>query len=98
AFRAEWEEELPEGEDFEKRDYYLFEQISRKPWVRQQLGVDDQAFRLSSKAEATLFEWVFKQTRPRPLNADTNPNKFFRHENITLWDQMAKYDQENGTA
>ena len=35
---------------------------------------------------------------PRTGDADTNPNKFFRHENITVWDQMARYDQENGTA
>jgi len=31
-FRAEWEDSLPAGEDFRKSDYYLFENISRKPW------------------------------------------------------------------
>lgn len=95
-FRAEWEDELPEDEEFEKSDYYLFEQIAAKPWIRQKLGVDDGNVSLPEEAEAALFEWVFKL--PRGLTADANPNKFFRHENITLWDQMAKYDQANNTA
>lgn len=95
-FRAEWEEELPEDAKFEKTDYYLFEQISRKPWVRQQLGVTESAVVLPEPAEAALFEWAFKL--PRGNTADENPNKFFRHENITLWDQMSKYDQKHGTS
>jgi hypothetical protein len=95
-FRAEWEDELPDDEEFEWSDYYLFEQIAAKPWVRQKLGVGDDSVELPEEAETALFEWVFKL--PRPATADTNPNKFFRHENITLWDQMARYDQENCTA
>jgi hypothetical protein len=95
-FRAEWEDQLPEGEEFQKSDYYLFEQISRKPWVRQQLGVEDGSMLLPEQAEKALFEWDFKL--PRGKTADENPNKFFRHENITLWDQMNRYDQDNGTS
>jgi hypothetical protein len=95
-FRAEWEDQLPEGEEFQKTDYYLFEQISRKPWVRQQLGVEDSSMVLPEQAEKALFEWDFKL--PRGKTADDNPNKFFRHENITLWDQMNRYDQDNGTS
>lgn len=95
-FRAEWEDQLPEGAEFQKSDYYLFEQISRKPWVRQQLGVEDGSMLLPEQAEKALFEWDFKL--PRGKTADENPNKFFRHENITLWDQMNRYDQDNGTS
>ncbi len=95
-FRAEWEDELPAGEEFQKTDYYLFEQISSKRWVCQRLGVTDSAVVLPDQAEAALFEWVFKL--PRGRTADQNPNKFFRLENITLWDQMARYDEKNGTA
>jgi hypothetical protein len=95
-FRAEWEDQLPEGAEFQKGDYYLFEQISRKPWLRQQLGIDDSTMVLPEQAEKALFEWDFKL--PRGKTADENQNKFFRHENITLWDQMARYDQENGTS
>lgn len=95
-FRAEWEDQLPEGVEFQKGDYYLFEQISRKPWLRQQLGIDDSAMVLSEQAETALFEWGFRL--PRGKTADDNQNKFFRHENVTLWDQMARYDQENGTS
>jgi len=95
-FRAEWEDQLPEGAEFQKGDYYLFEQISRKPWLRQQFGIDDSSMILSEQAETALFEWDFKL--PRGKTADENQNKFFRHENITLWDQMHHYDQENGTS
>ena len=95
-FRAEWEDQLPEGEEFQKTDYYLFEQISRKPWVRQQLDIEDGSMVLPEQAEKALFEWDFKL--PRGKTADENPNKFFRHENITLWDQMARYDERNGTS
>lgn len=95
-FRREWEDELPDGEEFQKTDYYLFEQITRRPWVRQKLGVADDAMTVPDETEAALFEWAFKL--PRGRTRDDNPNKFFRHENITLWDQMAKYDQDNGTS
>jgi hypothetical protein len=94
-FRREWEEELPDGQEFQNTDYYLFEQITRRPLVRQRLGVPDDGVTLPKETEVALFEWAFKL--PRGHTADDNPNKFFRHENITLWDQMAKYDQENGT-
>lgn len=95
-FRAEWEEELPDDEEFDRQDYYLFEQIARKPWLREKFGVSDDASALSEETEKALFEWVFKL--PRGRNASENPNTFFRHENLTLWDQMAKYDQEHSTS
>ena len=95
-FRAEWEDSLPAGEEFRKTDYYLFENISRKPWVRQQLGIDDNDIALPPDAEAVLFKWVF--AKPRGKNADDNPNVFYRHENILVWVQMKQYDDQNGTA
>lgn len=95
-FRAEWEDELPEDEEFKKTDYYLFENISRKPSVRQWLDVDDNALTLPSEAEKVLFQWVF--AKPRGKTADDNPNVFYRHENVLRWDQMKRYDDENGTA
>jgi hypothetical protein len=95
-FRADWEDELPAGEEFERTDYYLFENISRKPSVRQWLGVDDNALNLPQEAEKVLFQWVF--AKPRGKSADDNPNVFYRHENILLWDQMKRYDDDHGTA
>jgi hypothetical protein len=95
-FRAEWEDSLPTGEEFRKSDYYLFENISRKPWVRQQLGIDDDAMTLSPDAETVLFKWVFAKARGK--NADENPNVFYRHENVLLWVQMKQYDDDNSTA
>ncbi|RWO83196.1 MAG: hypothetical protein EOS18_06290 [Mesorhizobium sp.] len=95
-FRTKWEDELPDGEEFGPTDYYLFEQISKKPWVRQQFGVGEDASALPHESENALFEWVFKL--PRGRTADDNPNKFFRHENVTLWDQIHRYDEKNGTS
>jgi len=95
-FRAAWESELPEDEEFGPTDYYLFEQISKKPWVRQQLRVGEDASALPPESEAALFKWVFRL--PRPPSADDNPNAFFRHENITLWDQIHRYDDQHGTS
>jgi len=95
-FRNQWEDELPENEEFGPTDYYLFEQISKKPWVRQQLRVGEDDISLQAESESTLFEWVFKL--PRPGTADGNPNRFFRHENLTLWDQIHRYDDQHGTS
>lgn len=94
-FKAEFEDELPNGESFSKTDYYLFELISRKPWIRAQfsLGEDDRS--LSAESEKVVFDWIFKL--PRGRSADDNPNIFFRHENIKVWDDMHKYDVPNGT-
>lgn len=95
-FRAEWEEELPGDEEFEASDYYLFENISKKPWVRQQFGIDDDALVIPPETEQTLFEWVFRH--PRGKTADENLNVFYRHENVLVWDQMKRYDDVHGTA
>jgi hypothetical protein len=95
-FRAEWEDELPEGESFSKSDYYLFENISKKPWVRQKLGIGEDAMAIPEQGETALFTWVFKE--PRTKRAETNPNIFYRHENILVWDQMNRYDDNQGTS
>lgn len=95
-FRAEWEEELPEGEEFSKTDYYLFENLSKKPWVRQKLGISDSDMAIPEQGEKALFTWIFKE--PRGNRADDNPNVFYRHENILLWDQLNRYDEKSGTS
>lgn len=95
-FRAEWEDELPEGEAFGKTDYYLFENISKKPWVRQKLGIGENDMAIPEQAEKALFTWVFKEARTG--RADTNPNVFYRHENILLWDQINRYDGAHNTS
>ena len=95
-FRAQFEDELPEGEGFTKSDYYLFELISRKPNIRAKLQVGEDDFALPDDAEQVLFDWVFKL--PRSGDEDGNPNIFYRHENLMLWDQMRAYDEKHGTA
>jgi hypothetical protein len=95
-FRTEYEDQLPDGEEFTKSDYYLFELIARKPWVRSQLDIGDEAFEIPKNSEEILFKWVFQH--PRGRTADDNPNVFYRHENINLWDQIRRYDEDHGTA
>lgn len=95
-FRAEWEDELPEGELFGKTDYYLFENISKKPWIRTQLGIGEDSMYIPEGGEKALFKWIFKE--PRGKNADSNPNVFYRHENVLLWDQIKRYDETHGTS
>lgn len=97
-FRAEWEDELPPGEKFIKSDYYLFESISKRPWVRRQLGIGDDDMFISDLGEKALFTWVFKESGRKAKDADDNPNIFYRHENINLWDQINRYDENQGTS
>lgn len=97
-FKAEYEDQLPKGEAFAPSDYYLFENIVKKPFVRTQLGLtDDPAMlHIPEQGEEALFNWVF--VKPRGKTADDNPNVFFRHENILVWDEMRRHDEKNGTS
>ncbi|MGV3527187.1 MAG: hypothetical protein ACO1RX_23425 [Candidatus Sericytochromatia bacterium] len=94
-FRTQWEDKLPDGESFGKTDYYLFELISKKPSIRQRLNIGEDAFEIPPESENALFKWVFQM--PRGRTADDNPNVFYRHENIAVWDQMKRYDDKHGT-
>lgn len=97
-FRAEWTDELPADGAFIKSDYYLFESIAKRPWVRKQLGIGDDDLFISDVGEKALFTWVFKEPGRKAKDADDNPNVFYRHENINLWDQINRYDQKQGTS
>jgi hypothetical protein len=95
-FRRDFEDELPENEGFADSDYYLFELIAQQPYAREQFGLTEDVMQLPEDKAQVLFDWVFKE--PRPQKAEDNPNVFYRHENIRLWGQMKKYDDNNGTA
>lgn len=90
-FRREFTTELPLGERFEDEDFYLFESIVKKPFLRQKFGMADDGLHLSTTGENALFKWVF--AKPRPNKAEDNDNIFYRHENVLIWDQMQKYDR-----
>jgi hypothetical protein len=98
-FKAEFEDRLPvvrgKKKEFEPKDYYVFENIVKKPFLRQQLGLEDDLLRLPISSEEAIFEWVFKL--PRGKTADDNENIFYRQENVLVWDQMYRYDLSNGT-
>jgi hypothetical protein len=94
-FRREFEDALPDGEQFKDTDYYLFENIIKKPWIRQKFELSDDALYMPTEKSQVLFDWVFKL--PRGRDADENPNVFYRHENVLVWDQIKRYDDQNGT-
>lgn len=94
-FRGAFEDELPHDEQFQPGDYYLFENLVKKPFLRDQFGFGTDELHLQPTMEAVLFEWIFKL--PRGHTADENPNKFYRHENVLVWDQMKRYDDKHRT-
>jgi hypothetical protein len=64
--------------------------------VRTKLGIGEDAIAIPEAGEIALFKWVFKEARTP--KADDNPNTFYRHENILLWDQIKRYDDAQGTS
>jgi hypothetical protein len=95
-FKAEFEDLLPAEEEFKASDYYLFENIVKKPWLRERFGLSENDLNLPEDRERVLFEWVFKL--PRPRSAEDNDNVFYRHENVLLWEKIKRYDDDHGTA
>jgi hypothetical protein len=95
-FKVKFEDELPEGDEFDADDYYLFENIVKKPWLRTQFELTEAGLSIPAERERTLFDWIFKL--PRGRTADDNPNIFYRHENVLVWEQMQRYDQQHHTA
>ena len=94
-FKAEFDGQLPKGESFTREDYYLFENLVKKPWLRELFGLAADAVHIPREKEEVIFKWVF--LKPRGNTADENPNVFFRHENILLLDQMHRYDHTHAT-
>ena len=95
-FKAHFEDDLPDGESLEASDYYLFENIVKKPWLREQFGLGADSLHIPPELEKVLFQWVFKL--PRGKTADENKNVFYRHENVLVWDQMKRYDEDHKTS
>ena len=94
-FQRDFEDDLPAGEEFGPSDYYLFEQIVAKRFPREQFELGEDDLHIPSNREEVLFKWVF--TKPRGNSADENENIFYRHENISLWDKIKRYDDQHGT-
>lgn len=97
-FKAEFEDQLPTGEDFREEDHFLFESIAKKPWVRSQFQIGDDSLSIPELGEKAIFEWVFKEPRKGNRDATQNPNKFHAHRNINEWADMKQYDDSNGTS
>ncbi len=95
-FQNEFEDELPEDEEFDEGDYYLFELIEKSPYAREQLDFSGDAMGLPEDKARVIFDWVFKKKRPN--RAEDSENTFYRHENIKVWSQMKRYDDANGTS
>jgi len=95
-FKARFEDQLPGEEEFTDTDYFLFQNIVSKPWLREQFGLTMNDLNLSEDGEQVLFDWVFQLSRPR--RAVDNQNVFYRHENLRDWEKIKRYDDKHGTA
>lgn len=95
-FKARFEDELPDGEEFKSGDYYLFESIVKRPYLREQFGLQDGAINIPEEKAESLFKWTFRL--PRAQKGDDNENIFYRHENVNLWDQIKTYDDKHNTS
>jgi len=97
-FKAEQAGNLPEGEEFKKSDYFLFEQISGKAWVKEQFSISQDDTQISQESETAIFQWVFQEPRGDGKSSESNPNKFYRHQNISLWNKLRLYDDKHHTS
>ncbi len=93
-FKRHYDDQLPEGEEFSDSDQYFFENILQHKYAQEQFAFTKDRLYLSDEAEKALFQWAFSQPRK---DEDKNPNVFYKAENIRLWNDMSKYDSENGT-
>ena len=93
-FKRNYEDQLPEGEEFQHSDQYFFEQILQNKYAQTQFGFSQDSLYMPEEGEKALFVWAFSKPR---RDEDKNPNIFYKAENIRLWQQMSKYDAENMT-
>lgn len=95
-FRRDFQDRLPEGEEFTDRDHYFFEQILQSKFAQEQFEFTKDALRLPAESEEALFKWAFAQPRPSGVD-ETNANILYKAENIGLWSKMKSYDAKKGT-
>jgi flagellar motility protein MotE (MotC chaperone) len=95
-FKRDFEERLPEDEEFTDRDHYFFEQILQSKFAQDQFEFTKDSLRLPAESEEALFKWAF--SLPRSGGGDeANPNIFYKAENIGLWSKMKSYDGKKST-
>lgn len=93
-FRRNFEHKLPPTGKLTDEDQYFFELLLQNDYPGEKFGFDKTDLHLSPELEEVLFKWAF--ALPRPEGKD-NPNKFYKAENIRLWQQLHKYDVANST-
>ncbi|HEV2801103.1 MAG TPA: hypothetical protein VGW12_11430 [Pyrinomonadaceae bacterium] len=93
-FKREYEDELPDGEQFSDEDQYFFELILQNPYPRQQFEFGKNDLELSPEMEEVLFKWAFAVPR---VDGEENQNKLYKAESIRMWNTMKKYDDKHST-
>lgn len=93
-FKARYEDELPDGEEFQDSDHYFFENILQHVFTQNLFGFSKDRLYLPPEGEKALFEWAFS----KPRQGKKNPNLFYKAENIRELYKMSKYDSENATS
>ena len=95
-FKTNFQDQLPESEDFSNGDQYFFELILQNKYAVEQFGFTKDRLHMPDESEQALFAWAFLTARRG--NDDDNKNVFYKAENIRQWSAMARYDSSKGTA
>ena len=95
-FKTNFQDQIPESEDFSNGDQYFFELILQNKYAAEQFGFTKDRLHLSDESEQALFAWAF--SKPQLGNDEDNENIFYKAENIRQWSAMARYDSSKGTA
>ena len=82
-FKVNYEDELPEEEEFKDTDYYLFER-SQKPFLRRQFDIDNDGA-THSLQQASMHYSSGLHPRPQKNAEEDSLNIFWRHENVILF-------------
>ena len=89
SFKFNFADLLPEGSQFKNEDYFLFEQINKSKWFREEvlcIQGPNYDIKMTEEAENAIFQWSFK--KPRPLKSSENNNIFPRHQMISELERL----------
>ena len=95
-FMYQYDDQLPEGEQFTHEDHYFFELILQHKYPQEQFGCTKDRLRLPDESEQALFKWAFE--KPRQRKGVKNENVFRKAEDIRQWSTMKRYDDRTGTS
>ena len=96
-FKSRFAARLPAGETFAEDDQAFFTRVLEPGHARDRFGVAEGDLELRPDAEEALFAWAFRLPR-RQGDGVLNRNVWRSPDDVALWNRLARYDEEHGTA